>query len=49
MDFSALTFDQIAMAAMTVIAIREVLIVVLPNRIAGPGGSFINTAFDSRA
>lgn len=42
-DFTAITFDQLALAIMTVIAIREAMITLLPNRIAGPGGWLIDT------
>lgn len=49
MDFSTLTFDQVAMSIMTVIAIREAMIVLLPNRIAGPEGWLINTSAGDRA
>lgn len=44
MDLSAITFDQLALAIMTTIAIREVLIVTLPDQIAGPGGWLIDTS-----
>ncbi|RPE67120.1 hypothetical protein EDD53_1524 [Pacificibacter maritimus] len=43
MQFSSITFDQLAMSVMTVIAIREIMIVVLPDHIAGPNGWFIDT------
>lgn len=43
MDLTAITFDQLALAIMTTIAIREVMIVALPDRIAGPGGWLIDT------
>ncbi|WP_417241715.1 hypothetical protein [Celeribacter sp.] len=49
MDFTTLSFDQIAMAAMTVIALREVMIIALPDRIAGPGGWLINTTTGDHA
>ncbi len=49
MDLSAITFDQLALAVMTTIAIREVMIVTLPDRIAGPGGWLIDTALGDRA
>ena len=48
MDFSTLTFDQVAMSIMTVIAIREAMIVLLPNRIAGPEGWLINSTAGDR-
>ena len=40
----ALSFDTLAMSMITCLMIREMLILALPNEIAGPGGSFINTA-----
>lgn len=43
MEFTTLTFDQIALAAMACIALREVMIVFLPDDIAGPGGWLIDT------
>ncbi|SDW62982.1 hypothetical protein [Celeribacter indicus] len=49
MDLTAITFDELALAIMTTIAIRELLIVVLPDRIAGPGGWLIDTALGDRA
>lgn len=44
MEFSAITFDQIALATMACIGFREVMILVLPNTIAGPGGWLVDTA-----
>ncbi|PTQ75817.1 hypothetical protein [Celeribacter persicus] len=44
MTLSAITFDQLALAIMTTIAIREVMIVALPDRVAGPGGWLIDTS-----
>lgn len=49
MNFSTLTFDQVIMSVMTVIAIREAMIVLLPDRIAGPQGWFIDTSAGDRA
>lgn len=43
MDFAGITFDQLALAAMACIALREVFIVALPDEIAGPGGWLIDT------
>ena len=43
MDFSTLSFDQIALAVMATVALREVMIFALPDRIAGPGGWLIDT------
>ena len=48
MDVSAITFDQLALAIMTSIAIREGMIVALPDRIAGPGGWLIDTTMGDR-
>jgi hypothetical protein len=39
----AISFDTLVMSAITCLLIREALIVALPDRIAGPGGSFIDT------
>lgn len=44
MEFTTITFDQIVMSAMACIALRELMIIILPNRIAGPGGWFVNTS-----
>ncbi|MBU2865621.1 hypothetical protein [Pacificibacter marinus] len=44
MHFSTLTLDQIVMSVMTVIAIREAMIVFLPDHIAGPQGWLIDTS-----
>ncbi|MGB5556611.1 MAG: hypothetical protein WBN04_01225 [Paracoccaceae bacterium] len=43
MEFTTITFDQIALAAMACIALREAMIMVLPDEIAGPGGWLIDT------
>lgn len=43
MDLTTITFDQMAMAVMALIAVREVMIVALPDRIAGPGGWLVDT------
>ena len=43
MEFTAITFDQIILAAMACVAIREVMIMSLPNSVAGPGGWLVNT------
>lgn len=43
MSFQPLTFDQLALSVMTVIAIRELMIVLCPDRIAGPGGWLVDT------
>jgi len=44
MDITGITFDQIALAAMATIALREAMIVFLPASVAGPGGWLIDTA-----
>lgn len=38
-----ITFDMVLMALATVLLIREALIVVLPEELAGPQGKFIRT------
>lgn len=43
MEMATITFDQIALAAMACIAIREAMIMFLPDQIAGPGGWLVNT------
>lgn len=43
MEFSTITFDQIVLAAMACIAFREVMIIALPDYIAGPGGWLVDT------
>ncbi len=43
MEFTTITFDQIALATMACIALREVMILTLPDTIAGPGGWLVNT------
>ncbi|WP_417254006.1 hypothetical protein [Celeribacter sp.] len=48
MSLFDVTFDQLAMAIMTTIAIREAMIVTLPDYIAGPGGWLIDTAVGDR-
>jgi hypothetical protein len=40
----AITFDTIVMSAITCLIVREAMIIALPDRLAGPGGSFIDTA-----
>ena len=49
MSLATLSFDQIAMAAITVLALREVMIATLPDRIAGPNGWLVNTNAGDRA
>ena len=43
MEFTTITFDQIALAAMACIAAREAMIMFLPDQIAGPGGWLVDT------
>ena len=38
-----LSFEAIAISALTCMALREVFIVALPDSLVGPGGSFIDT------
>ncbi len=44
MEFTSITFDQIALATMACIALREVMVIFLPDNVAGPGGWLVNTA-----
>lgn len=39
----AVSFDTVAMSLITCLIIREMLVLALPDEIAGPGGSFIDT------
>lgn len=41
--FIEMSFDNIIMAAIVCIALREVMLVTLPDAIAGPGGWLIDT------
>lgn len=41
--FNAITFDQIALSLLAVGLIREAMIQVLPDAIAGPGGWLVDT------
>lgn len=41
-----LSFDLLAASFLTCLMIREAMILCLPDRIAGPGGSFIDTGED---
>ncbi len=36
-------FDMLFASAVTCLMIREIMILCLPNDLAGPGGSFIDT------
>lgn len=42
-DLFALSIEGIALSAITCFVLREVAIIVLPNKIAGPGGRWIDT------
>ncbi|QMU59525.1 MAG: hypothetical protein GKR98_15865 [Boseongicola sp.] len=42
-ELFTLSFDALAISALTCMVLREVFIATLPNRIAGPGGNFIDT------
>lgn len=39
----SITFDQIILSFLTVFAIRQSMIIALPNSIAGPGGWLVDT------
>jgi hypothetical protein len=41
---SQISFDDILCSVLACIAIRQMMVVVLPDTIAGPGGWLINTA-----
>ncbi len=43
MEFTTVSFDQVVLSAMACIAIREAMIMILPDHICGPGGWFIDT------
>ena len=45
-ELLTLSFDGIVTSAIVCLVIREVMIFALPDDIAGPGGSFINTSFE---
>ena len=49
MDFTTITFDQLAMSVMALVAIREAMIHFLPDTIAGPGGWLVDTAAGDHA
>jgi hypothetical protein len=41
------TFDALVFSAMTCILLREAMIVLLPDSIAGPGGWLVDTSRDA--
>jgi hypothetical protein len=41
---SQISFDDLLCSLLVCIALREVLVLALPDRIAGPGGWLIDTA-----
>jgi hypothetical protein len=43
MVFTAISFDQIVLAALACIALREAMIICLPDNVAGPGGWLVDT------
>lgn len=46
-DYLALvSFDNVVAAFVTCLLVREAMILILPDRIAGPGGSLIDTGSD---
>ena len=47
MEFSALTIDQVILATMACIGLREAMILLLPDSIAGPGGWLVDTGEES--
>ena len=42
-ELFGLSFDAVAISALTCMVLREVFIITLPSNLAGPGGSFIDT------
>jgi hypothetical protein len=42
--FSQISFDDVLCSLLVCIALREVMVLALPDRIAGPGGWLIDTA-----
>ncbi len=42
-ELFAFSLEGVALSAMTVMVLREVAIISLPNELAGPGGRWINT------
>jgi hypothetical protein len=41
-----ISFDELAATLVACLLVREILIFILPDHIAGPGGSFIDTGSD---
>lgn len=41
--FTTISFDQIGLAFLSVFVIRQTMVYLLPNDIAGPGGWFVDT------
>ena len=41
--FTQVTFDQVVLAVVACVAIREAMIMFLPDRIAGPDGWLVRT------
>ncbi len=44
--FSALSFDNLAASLITCLILREAMILLLPDHIAGPGGWLVDTGAD---
>lgn len=42
-DLFQTSYSAVAFASLTCLLLREAMIVLLPDRVAGPGGSFIDT------
>lgn len=40
---SQISFDEVAASLLACLALREIMILTLPDRIAGPGGWLVNT------
>ena len=49
MLFTTITADQIILATMACIGLRELMIVLLPDSIAGPGGWLVDTGTEEEA
>lgn len=45
-NLAVVSFDDVVGAFLTCLVIRELMIFVLPDRIAGPGGWLIDTGSD---